>query len=207
MAKTLRILSLDCETTGVAKTDQVIQLAYISLPNKLADLKAAWQEHQFKELPMYSEYFNPSVDINPEAFKVHKLTKEFLNGFRPATEVELPKTCEYLIAHNAPFDYRMLQNPEGVRRICTIKLTKEIEKIRNESFELDNYQLGTVFKKFYPELFDKFYENKHNAIVDCYMSTLILLRLMEKFPFIHTLEGVWEYFFDIPEKPKKAKTK
>jgi hypothetical protein len=28
---------------------------------------------------------------------------------------------------------------------------------------------------------------------------------MEKFPFIDTLEGVWEYFFNVPLKEKKKK--
>ena len=62
-----------------------------------------------------------------------------------------------------------------------------------------------MFSAFYPELRDNFIRNRHDALTDCYMSTLLLVALLKHFPFIKTIDGVYEYFFAEDVAKKKAK--
>ena len=204
----IRILSLDTETTGVGTSDQIMQLAYIDVPNEISTLIKDFTEighgRNLLHLPKYAEYFRPDVPCHPEAFKVHGITPEMVADCLPSEHAVLPSNCTHMIAHNAPFDYRMLGKPD-VKVICTVSLAKKIEKIRGEKFPCENYQLFTMFSAFYPELRDNFVKIRHDALTDCYMSTLLLVALLKHFPFIKTIDGVYEYFFAEDVAKKKAK--
>jgi len=87
---------LDTETTGGAKTDQIIQLSIIDMAGKT----------------LFDSLLKPTCAINPFAAKVHNLTDRHLRNAPPFTDVyEVVKSVlneRTVIAYNAPFDKRQL---------------------------------------------------------------------------------------------------
>lgn len=205
----LKILAIDTETTGIRPTDEVIQLAAISVPDQLTKLRPNLdvkelhicdvknprrQSAFFPQLEVINNYFYPNVEIHPEAYNIHKLSKIKLLGQPDSALCELPKETELVLAHNANFDLRMLHAKE-MPAICTMQLIKKIEKLQNGKFGLENYKLFTVFCHFYPQLRGVFNDNRHDALADCEMLLLVMLKVMENFPLIKTVRGVHEKFF------------
>lgn len=114
------ILVLDTETTGMdAATDQVIELAGVSLDTQTYAPRQAW-----------AALVRPTIPVPPEASAVHHLTDD---SFEHAFST-LPWAWQYmvnaitegvepdvLVAHNAAFDRGFLdaQAGGGARWICT----------------------------------------------------------------------------------------
>jgi DNA polymerase III epsilon subunit-like protein len=198
---------IDTETTGVTASDQVVQLAMIQIPDRIAELQSAFvpaknftglelRKHSpyFPKFIVENNYFNPTVKINPFAQKVHGLSKIKLSSYPKATTCKMPDNTRLVVAHNAPFDTRML-GITHLKSICTMGLAKRIEKIQGGKFGFDNYQLFTIFVFFYPELKQQFTCETHDALADCEMALLVLLKLLQQFPFLATLTEVQEYFW------------
>jgi len=186
---------VDTETTGVGKNDQVIQFAWYKISDNVREVMDF--SGDFSTLTQSNEYFNPSVSIHPKAQEVHGLSKIKLLTKPQATTVRIPSDLTTLIAHNAPFDVRMLSRTDPrvseVNVICTQSLTKRIEKIRQAKFDTENYQLTTLYKFFYPEENPKHNNNLHDAVKDCQMLLLVLVKLLENFPFLHTFDALYDY--------------
>ncbi len=94
----MREIVFDTETTGLYadKGDRVIEIGCVEMVNRVCTGNN------------YHVYLNVDVDINPEAQKVHGITKEFLKD-KPKFEDVAEEFLEYigesdLIAHNAQFD-------------------------------------------------------------------------------------------------------
>lgn len=88
----------DTETTGLdPKKDRVISLGLVSVVNSKITAKQEW-------------FFNPGdVEINPEALKVHGITKEFLRDKPPMNIHMLGEILGYVMdkvvaGHNVKFD-------------------------------------------------------------------------------------------------------
>jgi len=212
---------LDTETTGIAKTDQVIQFASIAIAGDRHTLLKhkveipLYEQHQKNSFvpteavtKLENNFFNPTVPINKHAQNVHGISKIKLLKHPSVSTFKVPET-KILIAHNASFDVRMLQQtdinwkPEEVLVICTMNLAKQIEKLSGVKFGFDNYQLKSIFNFFYPDL-AKLYETKlHDALGDCEMTLLCLVKLWESFPFITSMEELQKYFFLPDGKIKK----
>lgn len=210
---TLEIYALDTETTGATATDEVIQLAKIGIPDNIAQLHAAidknaqapyWnlygthnpRQHSpfFPGLHVTNEFFNPNVPINPHAAKIHGLSKLKLCNFPNSANCELPKNTAMIVAHNAAFDSRMLGVKE-IPSICTWRLAQKIEKVQQGKFGFEDYKLFTIFAHFYPKEAKIFDSERHDALADCEMLLMVLVKLLEQFPFLPTLTKVQEYFF------------
>jgi DNA polymerase III epsilon subunit-like protein len=194
------IYCIDVETTGLSSNDQVIELAWIKLPIETHyyttdKLQSALIHEEILDEHVYLERFNPSVPINKHAQAIHGISKLKLLRCRPSSEFKLPEDAIIYIGHNVAFDKRMLKIPEH-KSICTASLAKKIEKLRNGKFGFDNYQLFTMFCFFYPELEVKFKTTQHNALVDCRMTVLVLIKLLEAFPFISSIPEVYNYFYE-----------
>jgi DNA polymerase-3 subunit epsilon len=87
---------LDTETTGGAKTDQIIQLSIVDMTGRT----------------LFDSLLRPTCAINPFAAKVHNLTERHLRNAPPFADVyEVVKSVlneRTVIAYNAPFDKRQL---------------------------------------------------------------------------------------------------
>lgn len=202
------IFVIDCETTGIGKLDQVVQLATIRVPDSIALLKSSFvtakpfgcagvrkQSPYFPSLVVTNSYFNPSVPINKHAQAVHGLSKIQLCKYPSTKECGLSPSTRIVVGHNVSFDTRMLK--VELPSICTMNLAKKIEKLQGGKFGFENYKLTTMFAFYYPELVKQFESEVHDALGDCEMCLLVLIKLLEQFPFLATLSEVQEYFFPI----------
>ena len=194
---------LDTETTGSSSTDQVIELAWLKIANNVQTLGV---------LESHVSRYNPSIPITDRAFQVHGISKRQLMKDRcsPSSTIELPKDMVYLIAHNASFDHRMLEQTIGkpllhheqtgsneswvtpVKVICTIKLIKALEKLQGGKFGFVDYKLETIFSFWFPEQKDWLQKNAHSALGDCKMLHAILLKSLQCFPHVESLESLFK---------------
>ncbi len=210
----MSIYVADTETSGVSKTDQVIQYAAIRIPNDRGSLLThtvttpLFQQHATNTFiptiaicDITKNHYNPTVKINPHAYDVHGISKVSLLKY-PSTAIFRVPPMEILIGHNSVFDLRMLAqtdptfDPDSVAVICTMRLAKAIEKISGKVFGFESYSLKHIFKFFYPQWADLYETQLHDALGDCEMTLLILVKLWENFPFITTLTELQKYFFE-----------
>lgn len=113
-------LFFDTETTGNTENDFICQLAY----------KQDGEE--------FSELYQPSIPIPPEASAVHHITNKMVAdkpSFQESTSYATVKSLfekgdVIPVAHNAKFDIAMLKK-EGIeipRSICTLRLARYLDK-------------------------------------------------------------------------------
>ena len=122
-----RLVVFDTETTGGADYDEICQIAAAEyVCGKLSRTLAL--------------YICPTCEMNPRAEGVHGLSLDFLNenGFAPEEAMrqffEFVGEDALLVAHNAPFDLRMLRqecakfdlefSPQGVEVCDTLALAR-----------------------------------------------------------------------------------
>ena len=90
------VLFLDTETTGIAKTDEIVELSVLNSKGEV----------------LFDSMFKPTVNMNPEASKVSGITDEMLND-KPrfvdkAQEIKDLLADKIIVGWNIPFDLRML---------------------------------------------------------------------------------------------------
>ena len=195
---------IDTETTGFnPNKDQVLELATIKISNNIIELCNIEYINSLITLKESNSYvnrnlFNPTVPIHPSASAIHGYTKRKLIGYPLATSVQLPEDIKLCVGHNVTFDLNMLK--VTLPFICTMRLAKKIEVLQKGKFGFENYRLFTMFKHFYPQLEEEFSSKEHSALGDCIMTLLVLIKLLQNFPFWTTLEEVENYFFGIRNK-------
>lgn len=205
----------DTETTGLVN-QQPIEICHINIDNEIDyhRLKLG-NEDSINDLvsctnnpEIYLERFKPSIAINEHASKVNNIYMKDLLKCRKTSEYILPD-IEYLIAHNAQFDYRTLYfdgcHPETAAKKSKVKLicTKELAQIVFAGAKgLKNNKLTTLIEYLYPEHYYKFESTTHTALTDCKMVYLLLLKILEKFPKIKT----WEELANLCNQPKDKET-
>ena len=115
-----KILLIDTETTGLSKTDEVIEIS-------LSLYEVNIENNSTEKIAFYTGRRCPSVQINPRAQKVHKISISDLIGkdFDHEKVNSLLDNADILIAHNAAFDARMLEpiypNIKKLHWRCTLK--------------------------------------------------------------------------------------
>ncbi len=203
---TMKVIILDSETTGIAKTDQVIELAYCSIGSLQCE-QAGTQaviynttKSVINSLTKVTRY-RPSCSINPFAFAVHNIgLSELLNKPKSST-VDIPDDITYMIGQNISFDKRMLEqsNPElkdkldSIKYICTMTLARIIDKQMKIGYE--NHKLDTLAKFYFPDQAEELAPAIHSAGNDVLKTYLVLLKLVEHLPAIET----WDELYDFQE--------
>jgi len=205
---------LDTETTGVSKTDQVIELATLqlgplveeisSLP-ELIDFSTIENLHQCVEESRYL----PTCPINPHAYAVHGISRPMLFGKPLSSSIKLPEDAIYFIGHNVKgFDKRLLgqsnlkllQHLEDIRYICTLSLAKLISKHCGVYYE--DHKLDTLTKHYYPDYAHILVTPLHSAKNDVVKNLLVLLKLVEHLP--KNIDS-WDRLFELQENIKKVR--
>ena len=207
----MKVLVLDSETTGTAKTDQVIELAYLQLGIK--DLENLKPSVKNLEVFIYdireniSRFqFKPTVPINPFAFEVHGIGLAQLAGKPSSITVTVPEH-EYMVGHVISFDKGKLIGSnaaleaqlERTKYICTKELAKALEK--NLGFKYENHKLDTLVKHYYPAEYEVLVQSTHDAAGDVVKTVLVLLALLEHIPNVTT----WEDLYQFQQSLKKVK--
>ena len=208
--------ALDCETTGFKKNPKtgrpdVIELSTIEMPPTLTSLRefaedsrlyGAWVEGLCQKAT--TERFRPEIPIANTASKIHGMYFKDLLKCRPTRDLSLPP-MEYMIAHNAGFDYRALGKPEGVKVICTMSLAKTLDKQLGLGFQ--NHKLDTLIYNFYGELAVDLLQNSHQAESDTIKVVLLLGALLKFIPKIATVEDLYQFQQSLQKKkPEGGKT-
>ena len=128
-----KLIFLDTETTGLAETDRLLQLAY-----KYQDEGGA--------IISCNDLFNPGLPIGIEAMSVHHFTEKMVKDktkFKDSTSYEILRDLfdnDYIVvAHNAPFDIGMLER-EGLK-VNKFICTKKVAVFDDEKAELTNHRL------------------------------------------------------------------
>ena len=180
---TVRYIILDTETTGFDDKDKIIQLGYIVLGGKKAEV--------------YNDFCLPDTPISFGAMEIHGITPEVIANKPVCQETlaykklqELNLKENYMIIHNAPFDLGMLQK-EGfeikMKVIDTLRVAKHIFE-DEETYRLQyfRYKMG-LYKEEQKEAETLNIQVKaHDAIGDVLVLKLFLTKLKEaikiKFP-------------------------
>lgn len=207
----MKVIVLDSETTGTAKTDQVIELAYIELGSiAFAALQQSRKDFEIFRLNLLNNIsrfqFKPTVPINPFAFEVHGIGLAQLKDKPCSTTVTVPEH-EYMVGHVISFDKCKLIGSnaaleaqlERTKYICTKELAKAIEK--NLGFTYENHKLDTLVKHYYPAEYEVLVQSTHDAAGDVVKTILVLLALLEHIPNVTT----WEELYQFQQTLKKVK--
>lgn len=197
----MNVYIADTETTGLAK-QQPIEICYfdlgeIELLRQLKPADLAWFIADFSGY--YLERFKPSIPITEHASKVNNIYMKDLLKCRKTSEYILPE-IDYLIAHQAIFDYNTLFfdgcHPDTLAKKPNVKLicTKELAQIAFAGSKgLKNNKLVTLIEYLYPEHYEKFTTSAHTALTDCKMVYLLLLKILEKMPNVKSWEDLASY--------------
>ncbi len=175
---------LDTETTGLGAAHQVIELAYLALPT-LEQLQTVSPIYANNCIRKHQSRWCPSVDIDPRAEEIHGISIDDLEDCPPVEEMEVPR-CNYFIAHNAAFDHGMLGNPD-CKVICTIKLAKLVWTKE----EVGRYALTHLVDTLVEDGKSLTVE-AHSALSDCYLTLILLQKILDKFPRITSWEELWK---------------
>ncbi len=150
---------VDLETTGLsAKSDKIIEIGAVKVVNNLV-------------VDKFQELINPNVSLPSVITRITGITDEMLFDAQPI-DIVLPRFKEFLgdsilIAHNASFDCRFLNNNyiqlfgEGLCNgvVDTLALSRKVFK------EFENHKLQTIIRNLGIEE-----ETYHRALSDAVMT-------------------------------------
>ncbi|WP_193582884.1 3'-5' exonuclease [Laribacter hongkongensis] len=124
------IAIIDTETTGLHSDDEPITVGVVLLEisGKKFDV--------FNEIHRYYGRRHPSVVICDEAYHVHGISRDSLAGedFDEEQVWKCLKSADYIVAHNAKFDRRMLGRV--YEWVLNLNWACSIESLRNEWSEI-----------------------------------------------------------------------
>lgn len=166
-----RVVVFDTETTGQSRTDEICQIA-------------AAEYVKGRLVRTMSVYVCPTCEMNPGAEAVHGLSPEFLglNGVEPEEAMErffaFVGSDALLVAHNSPFDLRMLRQecakfglefaPERVETCDTLALSRRLRP------DLESHALGRLL-----EPLGVTGVNSHDALDDTLACAGVFFKLVE----------------------------
>lgn len=202
-----KVYVLDTETTGVENNPKtgspdIIELAHICLTGHIGDIRSfinfspSVRVQSVLMIAMsdqaYSERFKPDLSINQKAYEIHGIRFiDVLKARHHSKAVEELPEMEYMLAHNAVFDYRCIGKPKGIKLVCTKKLATRVKKFNLDSFP--DAQLDTLVKHYYPEFTNELIQDKHSALTDCIKTILVFCSLLDKLPGLKTWEEVHQF--------------
>lgn len=117
------LVALDTETTGLSGRDRIVEISLVLLEGR-------------KVLESFTSLVNPQMPIPHKAYEVHGIFDEDVDD-APLFDDILPNVVSFLrkgawVAHNLPFDMRMLKNhiphqkwPVGIPTLCTMQMAKK----------------------------------------------------------------------------------
>ncbi len=206
----IKALVLDTETTGISTDAQPIAIAYLELQDLEAYPKSvllyyltAMGAAPHLKINSFSSFWKPTIPIHPQATLVHGFTEDMVKDYPVYTEFQFPEV-EYMIAHNADFDHRILGKP-NVKLICTVKLAKKVfPSTRTDPEGVPNYKLTTLIEHLLPNGRD-ILDEAHSALGDATLTLIILSLILEKLPRISTWEELYKLQGESATKSKPEK--
>ena len=199
-----KVIILDSETTGIAKTDEIIELAHTQIPTLVIE-QAVFNKYSFNDLKQLinnattTTRYKPSCPINKFAYAVHGIGQSELKDSPSSSTVTIPDNITYMVGQNIAFDRRMLEqsNPDllpqlgEVKYICTMILARIIDKQMKIGYE--NHKLDTLATHYFPEYVETLVPALHSAGNDVLKTYLVLFKLIEHLPAIETWDELYAF--------------
>jgi DNA polymerase III epsilon subunit-like protein len=174
------IIVFDTETTGVLKTDEIVQLGYVVFSRR------------GKLLHSYEEVWRTTKQSHPEALRLHRLSSEVVQQSIKSAETEIPLFMELvnrvkgqggkIVAHNAAFDVRMLKQTGDAHKcalsirpddvFCTMKALKAVS--------VDDRGPNVKLEQVYTHLDGPALVGYHTALVDSQATAFVYFKGLEK---------------------------
>lgn len=196
----------DTETTGSTEEDRIIQSAHaVCFFDK--------NTHKIEFKHYMEEYIMPPLPIKPGAAVVHGIWKQDLIGAKPWNESKSKEELEYLcangasyVAHNSPFDIKMLSK-EGIiwplnKIFDTLRVARNIyldnTELESRGLQYIRYFYDFDSKEDFGDFVKQFKVKKlqaHTALSD-----IIVLMYFFKFIFEEKLVNSIEELFELSYK-------
>ena len=165
-----RSVLFDTETTGLdpLKGDRVIEVACLEL---VRGLPTGQTFHRFVD---------PERDIDPEATRVHGLTRADLVG-KPRFSEIAADLLEFLgtsslVAHNAPFDFGFLDAELARLRLPALHRDRMVDTLAMAKARFPGLpnSLDALCRRFGIDLSER---TSHNALLDCRLLAEVYIEL------------------------------
>lgn len=202
----LVIVFNDTETTGATEEDRIIQSAHA-----VCFFDKTTNKIEFKHY--MEEYIMPPLPIKPGAAVVHGIWKQDLIGAKPWINSKSKEELEYLckngahyVAHNSPFDIKMLSK-EGInwplnKIFDTLRVARNIyldnTELESRGLQYIRYFYDFDSKEDFADFVKQFKVKKlqaHTALSD-----IIVLMYFFKFMFEEKLVNSIEELFELSYK-------
>jgi len=170
----------DTETTGLGEEDRVIQVGAMVVSTD-------------GSVVCYDELCQPKedIEISLEAMEIHNITPEMLFGTKEYSETDFKQELDnlnteenYLIAHNLPFDLKMIEK-EGfecrMKQIDTLRCAKHLYPDEaHHRLQYLRYSLGLYKTEEEEAKKHNITIKAHDAIGDVLVMKLFLRDLVQK---------------------------
>lgn len=172
---------IDIETTGLKKTEKIIEVAAVRYKN-------------FTPIEVFNSLLDPQKPIPSEASRINHITDDMVRG-KPTYKSIIPALEEFigssaLIGHNLSFDleflYRYGYDFTKVDRkyydtydMAKSKLKKYSETQDNRdpyyTYDVENYKLGSLCMHY-----DIEHDSAHRALGDCFATAEVFIAMLNK---------------------------
>jgi exodeoxyribonuclease X len=166
-------LVIDTETTGFDEP-QPVEVAWLRLDDPLS----------LKVTEMFCVRYRPSKPISLGALATHHIMDEDLANCEPYTAFRLPDGVEYLIGHNADFDWEAIGKPD-VKRIDTCALSRKLWP------QADTHSLGAMLYLLEREAARDGLRGAHSALRDAENCVVLLHHILRALGHPMTWNAVW----------------
>jgi len=193
-----KVIFFDTETTGLDELDRIIQIAVAVYSKKDGVVS----------VEAFSEYCKAPVPISYQAMSTHHITPEKIANAPVFSELEPAKLLtdpvydnpsNYLVAHNADYDLRMLLK-EGVAPKCKVIDTYQVALhlfAHDKRFECFKLQYLRYFLELYKQEeaeIARFYPNRsidaHDALGDVIVLALFFQYILTHYRHQYTLDDL-----------------
>lgn len=167
-----REVILDTETTGLGNEDKIVEISVLELVDGI------------KTGRRYHSFLNPVINITKKAVEIHKITNEKVKDC-PKFEDIVSDLIKFIgnatiIAHNAPFDRRILNNE--LRRSGWEKYSKsrfiDTLEICRYLFPKEKNNQDALCKRFKIENSNRETSGIHSAVEDTALLYIIYRKLI-----------------------------
>lgn len=152
---------IDVESTGLVDPE-VVEVAYIPI-NIEGNASDGWYGR-----------FKPSKPITLGALSTHHIADEMLADCPPSSSFKLPEGVDFVVAHNADYDWACIGKPEGIKRIDTLAMARTLWP------DADSHSLGAMLYLLDRPIARTLLSNAHGAAVDARNCKILLGHILAK---------------------------
>lgn len=164
----------DTESTGLLDPE-LIEAAWIGLTDPV----------ELEVVDRFQQRYKPSKPIELGALCTHNIYDEELIDCYPSGNFMLPD-CDYVIGHNIDYDFKVIKNPVGYKRICTQALSRFLWP------DIDSHKQSAMIYLLERETARERLKNAHAALDDVENCLVLLKHIISKLGNITDWESLWK---------------